>query len=48
MWNDQIAKPTDVRYAWAYNPFISVENSGFAVEAIWDGHGNALTWIQNE
>jgi sialate O-acetylesterase len=27
VWNDQIAKPTDVRYAWAYNPTISVENS---------------------
>ena len=27
VWSDQIAKPSDVRYAWAYNPFISVENS---------------------
>jgi sialate O-acetylesterase len=27
LWNDQISNPSDVRYAWAYNPTLSVENS---------------------
>lgn len=27
VWSDQIPKPTEVRYAWSYNPIISVENS---------------------
>lgn len=26
LWNDQIPNPTAVRYAWAYNPTLSVEN----------------------
>lgn len=26
LWNDQIANPSAVRYAWAYNPTLSVEN----------------------
>jgi sialate O-acetylesterase len=26
LWNDQIAKPVAVRYAWAFNPLLSVEN----------------------
>ncbi len=26
LWNDQISNPAAVRYAWAYNPTLSVEN----------------------
>jgi sialate O-acetylesterase len=26
LWNDQVAKPDAVRYAWAFNPLLSVEN----------------------
>ena len=26
VWNDQIGSPAAVRYAWAWNPIISVEN----------------------
>jgi sialate O-acetylesterase len=26
VWNDQVPRPSDVRYAWAYNPVISVAN----------------------
>ena len=27
LWSDQVAKPAEVRYAWAYHPILSVENS---------------------
>ena len=27
LWSDQVPSPADVRYAWAYNPTLSVENS---------------------
>jgi len=27
LWNDQITTPVAVRYAWAFNPLLSVENS---------------------
>ena len=27
VWSDQIAKPVQVRYAWAWHPILSVENS---------------------
>ncbi len=27
LWNDQIAAPAAVRYAWAFNPLLSVENA---------------------
>ena len=26
VWNDQVPQPSDVRYAWAYNPVVSVAN----------------------
>lgn len=26
LWNEQVAKPVAVRYAWAFNPLLSVEN----------------------
>ena len=27
LWNDQVATPVAVRYAWAFNPLLSVENA---------------------
>ena len=27
LWNDQIATPVAVRYAWAFDPLLSVENA---------------------
>jgi sialate O-acetylesterase len=26
LWNEQVATPVAVRYAWAFNPLLSVEN----------------------
>ena len=27
LWNDQVANPAEVRYGWAQNPILSVENA---------------------